>query len=344
MRSTLAVKIACRDAERARRELVAAKALCGDLVPERSKKFVFFPVTKKICLNVPHSFERKRFKTRNRIRGFKELLAEFLSARELAAVIKSFDVVGEIAVIQVPQRLASKAKRIAQALLASNNRIKTVLQKTSGRQGDFRLQRVRWLAGARRFTTIHKENNCLLRVDLRRTYYSPRLSTERARVASLVKQNERVLVPFAGVGPFVLPIARQGKAAEVVAIELNPAAARLLKENVCLNRASDRVRVIQGDAARVMASREFRGWADRIVMPLPHTARSFLPSALKALKRGGTIHFYRIVLKTQGATELEREAREACAQAGKKFKKLGSRRVIVFSPSRAEFVLDFKVF
>ncbi len=351
MQSTLVVKTAVRDAERVRRALADARVLRSDLVPLRSKEFVFFPVTKKIVFprsaarGVAHSFERKRLEARTRPGGFKEILAAFLSKRELALAVKSFDVVGVIAVIQVPAKLNRKAKRIARALLASHPRVKTVLQKTGGRKGEFRVQRVRWLAGAKTFATLHRENNCLFKVNLADAYYSPRLSTERERIAALVKPKERVLVPFAGVGPFAVPIAKTS-GVEVVAVELNPAAAKLLKENVSLNKTVGRVRAVKGDALKLMASKEFVGWADRIVMPLPHSAKSFLPAALHALKHGGVIHFYRIVDKELGAAELEREAREACAAAKPKrgFKRVASRHVINYSPRLAEFVLDFKAF
>ena len=342
MPSTLVVKTASRDAERVRRAIADAGVLCGEFVPLRTPEFVFFPVTKKIKLGVAHSFERKRLEARTRPGEFKELLAAFLTKTELAAAITSFDVVGVIAVIQVPAKLNKNAKRIARALLASHPRVKTVLQKTGSRTGEFRVQRVLWLAGAKTFATLHRENNCLFKVNLKTAYYSPRLSTERERIAGLVKSNEKVLVPFAGVGPFAIPIARLQPSAEVVGIELNPAAAKLLKENVVLNKVGGRVRGVQGDALKVMASREFRGWADRIVMPLPHSAKSFLPSALKALRSGGVIHFYRIVERTAGERELEREAREACAAAGRKFKFVGWRHVINYSPRLAEYVLDFK--
>ena len=349
MQSTLVVKTAAKNAELVRRAIADAGVLRGDLVPLREADFVLFPVTRKIALpaGVKHScsFERSsKLEARTRPGDFKELLAAFLTNAELAAAIKSFDVVGVIAVIQVPAKLNGKAKRIARALLASHPRVKTVLQKTGGRTGAFRVQRVRWLAGAKTFATLHRENNCLFKVNLKTAYYSPRLSTERERIAGLVKPNEKVLVPFAGVGPFAIPIARLQPSAEVVGIELNPAAARLFKENVALNKMDGRVRAVRGDALKAMASPEFRAWADRIVMPLPHSARSFLPAALKALKRGGTIHFYRIVDKTLGEKELEREAREACAAAEpkRKFRRIASRHVINYSPRLAEFVLDFK--
>ncbi|MFH0973520.1 MAG: class I SAM-dependent methyltransferase family protein, partial [Candidatus Micrarchaeota archaeon] len=307
MPTTLVVKIACRDAERARRELADAGVLRKDAVPQRTPEFVFFPITKKIPLRVAHSFSRKRLASRVSAQPFKRAISGFLSKRELGAAVTSFDLIGGIAVIQVPARLEKKKKKIARALLGANNRIETVLRKTGGRRGEYRVQRVEWLAGAKTFAATHKENGCFFRVDLRRAYYSPRLSTERQRIASLVKKNERVLVPFAGVGPFAIPIAKQSKAVEVIAIELNPAAVKLLRENVALNRVSERVRVIEGDALKIMSSKEFRSWADRIVMPLPHSARSFLPAALKALKRGGVIHFYRIVEKRSGAHGGERE-------------------------------------
>ncbi len=346
MPTTLVVKTPAKNAETVRRITAGAGALRGEFVPKRERGYVFFPVTKKIELSVPHSFVRAKLEARVKPKDFGKSLAGFLSGKELAAAVKGFDVVGSIAVIQVPPALAGKAKRIARALLAAHSRVKTVLQKTGGREGAFRVQRVRWLAGAKSFVALHRENECVFRVDLREAYYSPRLSNERARVASLVKSNENVLVPFAGVGPFAILIAKKQPSAEVVAIELNPAGAKLLAENVVLNRVSERVRAVKGDALKLLASLEFRGWADRIVMPLPHSAKSFLPAALKALKKGGAVHYYRIVRKAGAKETIEKEARAACAAAKpkRKFKVLGFRRVVLFSPSKAEYVLDFKVF
>ena len=58
------------------------------------------------------------------------------------------------------------------------------------------------------------------------------------------RSGERVLVPFCGVGPFVIPAAARG--AEITAIEQNQEACRWLSENVLLNGVSDQVNDYHG--------------------------------------------------------------------------------------------------
>ena len=77
-------------------------------------------------------------------------------------------------------------------------------------------------------------------VDVEKCYFSPRLSTERARIADLVEDGEVVLNMFAGVGPYSITIAKRKKA-EVYSNELNEAAYRLHLENNRLNKVEERI-------------------------------------------------------------------------------------------------------
>jgi tRNA (guanine37-N1)-methyltransferase len=222
--------------------------------------------------------------------NLKDVLRGTLTAAQLTHVRTSFDSVGDIAILEIPRELVKKQKTIAQTFLRAYPNFKVVAKKSGGHEGKYRVQRVTVLAGEKRTLTEHKESGVRVRVDVNTSYFSPRLSTERLRIASLVKKGERVLVLFSGVGPYALVIARHSKAAHVTAVELNPAAHRLAVENVRLNKLESTITPVRANAkAWCLKTKEK---FNRIIMPLPMTANQFLPAALKVAKKGATIHCY----------------------------------------------------
>ena len=58
---------------------------------------------------------------------FRSYLSKLLSPIEMQNVRTSFDVVGNIAIIKVPEKLQHKKRDIAQAVMKTNSNIKTVL-------------------------------------------------------------------------------------------------------------------------------------------------------------------------------------------------------------------------
>ncbi len=135
---------------------------------------------------------------------------------------------------------------------------------------------------------MHKEHGLEFAMNVATCYFSPRLSTERLRIAQQVKQGEHVLVMFSGVAPYVLVIAKHSPAFRVYGIEANPAAHKYAVENVQRNRLSHKVVLIKGDVKKVMPKMQF----DRLVMPWPQRANEFLDVTLKTVKKGGMIHYY----------------------------------------------------
>jgi tRNA (guanine37-N1)-methyltransferase len=119
-----------------------------------------------------------------------EMLSDVLSHEELLYVCGSFDIVGDIAVIRLTNASEKNAKKIADAVMSVHGNVKTVLAQTSAISGDFRLRRLVHVSGENRTSTIHREWGCLFSVDLESCYFSPRLSHERARIASLVQPAE----------------------------------------------------------------------------------------------------------------------------------------------------------
>ena len=217
-------------------------------------------------------------------------------------VSSGVDVVGDIAIVRLGDFTVSEKRRVAGALLEQLKNVRVVMEQKGGVEGEYRLRTLRHLAGEKRSATVHRENGCSFRVDVVKCYFSPRLSTERLRVAEAVKPGEHVLNMFAGVGPFSIPIAKL-KGAKVLSCELNEYAARLHSENDSMNKVDGLVEVVNGDAADLprITKKKF----DRVIMPLPSEANRFLPAALVMAKKGGTIHYYRHVL---GVNEVDAKA------------------------------------
>ena len=213
----------------------------------------------------------------------------------------AFDIVGDIAIVE-PGAEAEK-------LLQEHKNINVVLAKKSDVEGDFRIREYGILASrpeARDFSdvpamlrprklteTVHKENGCRFKVDPTEAYFSVRLSTERARIAEKVKKGEKVLVMFAGVGPYPIVIAKMAEPEIVVGIELNPYAVRFFQDNITLNKMEGKVKAIEGDVKDIIP--KMREEFDRIVMPLPKEGESFLYLATKRIKKGGHVHLYKIL-------------------------------------------------
>jgi tRNA (guanine37-N1)-methyltransferase len=261
--------------------------LLNRLRVQRSKDHLLIPVAEPVDVGYP--VERRVFPERVLpARSYKDLVEVPERLRTLLPT--SFDVIGDIALLKIPEELRDHRDAIGRAILAWNRKLRVVAQD-HGVKGDRRVRAVEVLAGERRTVTTHVEFGLRYRVDVARAYFSPRLGTERKRVADAVGRGERVLDPFAGVGPYAVLIAKTREPSRVVASDANPDAVAFLRANVATNRA-DRVDVREGEAKTVLRD---AGPADRIILDLPHSAFEFLPDALRALRSGGTVHAYGIV-------------------------------------------------
>jgi len=213
----------------------------------------------------------------------------------------AFDVVGDIAIVEPGTDGGT--------FLQEHKNVNVVLAKKSEIEGDFRVRDYEIIASrseARDFSdvpgimrpkklteTVHKENGCRFKVDITEAYFSVRLSTERARIANMVKKGERVLVMFAGVGPYPIVIARMAEPDLVVGVELNPYAVRFFEDNIMLNKMEGKVRAIEGDVKDAVP--KLKEEFDRVIMPLPKESDTFLYLATKRIKKSGVIHLYKIL-------------------------------------------------
>lgn len=237
----------------------------------------------------------------------KEALSGILSPEETEKVYSAFDQVGGIVIIKIPDSLESRKSVIAQAILGKIKTAKSVFAQVSAVQGDYRVRTIEFIAGENTTLADYKEHGCRFKVDVARAYFSPRLSTERQRIAELVQDGETVVNMFAGIGTYSIVIAKMVKTCKVYSIDSNPVANDLCMQNAKLNKVSDRVVPICDDATNAIESR-LAGAADRVIMPLPERAKEFVGPAVSALKQKGIVHYFAHV-KADG----KKEAKEAGA-------------------------------
>lgn len=221
----------------------------------------------------------------------KQVLGSTLTPEETAQVYSAFDQIGDIVIIKIPDELMPKKKLIADAILANVKTAKTVFAQVSPVRGDYRVRDLELIAGENRTITEYKEHACRFKVDVAKTYFSPRLSTERQRIAGMVGENETIVNMFAGVGTYSVVIAKANKTCRVYSIDSNSAASELDRINAKLNKVQDRVFSICGDAVEVIKD-SLAGQADRVLMPLPERAKEFVDSAVLALKEKGIVHYF----------------------------------------------------
>ncbi len=334
------VKVPRQRAEKIRRELAASGTLDGGYVPGRDARFVYFPLKAGAKSKLP-LVEKKLRKRTEFGKPLREELGGKLSAAEAAELVASFDIVGDIAVLEIPPALSAKEKLIASLVMKNHHNIRTVAKKTGGTAGEFRIRPVKVIAGEQRTSTIYREGGCDFELDLNKTYFSSRLGTERTRIASLVKKNECVLVPFAGVGPFAIRMAKAVPSATIVGIELNPDAAEYFAANVIRNKCGN-VSLICGDVSKLLPG-NYKAWADRIAMPLPKDAREFLANAMPCLKKGAILHYYAFGDAISPYKKAESEVKKAASLFGRKARILFRRIVRPYSKTTVQVVVDAEI-
>ena len=220
----------------------------------------------------------------------KKTLEDVLSEKESEELFSAFDQVGDIIIIRIPDSLLSKKEIIGKTLLEQVKTAKSVFYQASSVEGDFRTRDLEILAGEDKTETEYKEFGCRFIVDVEKAFFSPRLSTERDRIADLVQEGETVINMFGGVGMFSI-IAAKRKKCTVYNIDINPIAAKLCEKNIELNKLAGKVFSIHGDAAKNVEEK-LKDKGDRVLMLLPERSDEFLDSAILAAKNDGIIHYY----------------------------------------------------
>ncbi len=220
----------------------------------------------------------------------KKALENVLSDKESEELFSAFDQVGEIIIVRIPESLLPKKKIIGEKLLEQVKTARSVFYQYSSVEGDFRTRNLEIIAGEDNTVTEYKEFGCRFIVDVEKAFFSPRLSTERDRIANLAQDSEIVINMFGGVGMFSI-IAAKRKKCIVYNIDINPIATNLCEKNIGINKLAGKVVSLQGDAVQIVEE-QLKNKGDRILMLLPERSDEFLSSAISATKSNGIIHYY----------------------------------------------------
>ncbi len=330
---SLCVEVPLPEGEPARRRLREAGVLAHGLRIEREGDRLYIPVTKGVDIGRP-VLEREFQEGQAQVRSYRDLVRV---PEKLAPLLpKAFDAVGDIVVLRIPDELRGHEAAIGDAILRWNPKVRTVAVD-EGVEGELRIRKVRVVAGERKTRTEHVEFGLRYLVDVERAYFSPRLGAERSRVARQVQPGETVVDMFAGVGPYAILIARTRRPKAVHAIDANPAAVELLRENVRRNRVD--VAVHQGLGQEVLPR---LAPVDRVIMDLPQGAREFLPATVRCVRYGGVVHFYAIIERVR-VEDAREDALVLVRHGGRNAQVLGTRVVRGYSPGRVHLAMDLRI-
>ncbi|MDQ1254980.1 MAG: tRNA (guanine37-N1)-methyltransferase [Euryarchaeota archaeon] len=330
------IKVTKNKGEPVRKILLDLDILDNSLKIGSDENFLYFPLSREStpseqkCLPeeielIDHDFELQQKKP---------------ALEDLLGFSPSYEVIGDIALLEDPDLDKEKALKIADALLRTQKNTKTVLKPLTPVIGEFRVREFEIVAGEPRTETTHREYGCRYKVDLARAYFTPRLSTERSRILSWIKEGDTVVDMFAGVGPYSILLAKSKKPSRIIAIDKNPDAVHYLKENIALNSVKN-IEAIEGDAREV--AKEFAGTTDHVIMNLPHNAYEFLDSAVLLTKPGGIIHYYGITPEDDLFESSIKLIKEAAGRTGRQVEVLEKRIVRSYAPYQYNICIEAKI-
>lgn len=226
---------------------------------------------------------------------------------------KHYDIIGDVALLHSAPP-ADERQQAGATILKQNPRLSVVAVRSAALGTDHRRpESIEIIAGRQRspLITTHTEFGIRYVIDLEAIFFSTRMSNERQRLCQLVRESERICVLFCGCGPEALQLAAKTPAAQVSAIELNPAAVRCATRSLELLRkaqpeAAQKLLFIEGDVRVTVPSLPPASF-DRVVAPRPkgtgdgdgggESALSdggaeFLSLLLPLLRDGGECHWY----------------------------------------------------
>ncbi|MBO5547943.1 MAG: class I SAM-dependent methyltransferase family protein [Candidatus Methanomethylophilaceae archaeon] len=245
----------------------------------------------------------------------------------------SFDVVGDVAMIKIPDELWDYRHQIGDALIRVNWNIRVVFHDY-GVKGDFRIRDLEKIAGEGSSETVHKEFGVKLYTDPSKVYFNPRLSSERSRIANLVKDGEVIIDMFAGVAPFGTVIGKLANPQVIYSIDLNPEAEHFARMNGDKNHI-ECIRPMTGDSSKLIYDLPM---ADRVIMNLPQIADRFLGFAMDRMVSGATAHMYKIIERDEFpkfCDDLEKEMKEKGHRI-----EIHSSELKTYSPTMSVYSMD----
>ena len=342
------IKVETRLGEKIRKALSAAGVLDNEHKIVLDNDNLCFPLRQELALddlqdilgsddfetgtmNFPPAFEVPR--------TLSDALSSILTPEELELLPRAYDLVGDIAILELPDLLSKHAKKIGDAFLSIHRNFTTVLAKKGAISGTTRVREYDLLVGQDKTDTVHIEYGCRIAVDLAAAYFSPRLLEEHHRVAGQVSGEEVVLDMFTGIGPFALHIAKRSHA-RVIAVDINERGIELLQKSITMNRLIGTIEPVIADVRTYIQNKTHHN-IDRVIMNHPSAAFEFIPDACSALKENGVMHYYDFIGGDQPETELAEKITSLVEDAGRNVVEISkTRRVRDSAPYEHQMVAD----
>jgi tRNA (guanine37-N1)-methyltransferase len=245
-----------------------------------------------------------------------------------------------VALVELRRATKKKLKEVVEKIRRHNKNVKSIVKKVHGTRGKFRLRKNELIWGNKNTEVVHKEYGYFLKLNPLDVYFSPRESTIRQYVCKKIRPKENILVMFAGIGPYAICIAKkQPRVKQIVAVEINPKAARYLGENVSLNKVSHLVIPIQG---HVKICEDLPGKFDRVIMPMVKSL-DYLPLAARCSKKNGTIHLYTISKEKNNFGDCEKLVASIMKKIKKRYEVKDIRKISLYAPRKWKVLMEIKL-
>ena len=257
---------------------------------------------------------------------------------------RSFRVLGNIALVNFPEEMSTKDKKVfAKNILDNNKSIRTVVEKVGNFKGKLRKQTTKYIAGENTKEVIYRENGCEFRFNIDETYFSSSLAGERKEVCSFVMPDDEVLAMFAGIAPFPIVIAKNVPVKKIYSNELNRKANKYAEMNIKRNKVSDKVELLPGDIKKVAIKLKDEGRTfDLILMTRPNLDESFLEEAFMVSKSGTRIYYHAFCHVSEKEDQINMIKDEA-KKFGFEVKILNTKDIGDIAPGKVRFRVLFEV-
>lgn len=283
----------------------------------QEKEYLFFPLIEndvllykllnsiKNVVNIELISKKPKLNVKYKYKTVQDALKNKIPDKLFYMVPKSYDIIGNIAIVEFNQfneleneEINTFKISIAKAIKKVNKNVNVIYEKGSEISGKYRLRELNFLHGVDKSETIHKENNCFFKLDIKKTFFSPRLVYERNRIASKnFREDEIIIDLFAGVGTFPIQIAKNHDI-KIITFDINPYAYFYLNENIKLNKIKGKIISNNLDVKILLdplnkLGNSLKNSVDRIIMNLPESSIDFIDVVCFLMKNsGGILHFY----------------------------------------------------
>ncbi len=246
-------------------------------------------------------------------------------------------------ILKLRPEVEDYAQVIAQKVAELYPRSKSIWLRSGQIKGKFRKPTgLEHLWGEESPEVINKEHGIRYKFDFTKIMFAKGNVYERQLLPKRIPKGQVIVDMFAGIGYFTLGLAKKTKPEIIYSIEWNETAFKYLKENIKLNKVSNRVQPIFGDCKEIVKKLADDGVkADFVIMGLLPAPVDAIEPALNLAKKEGTVFVYEGV-EEDDSTRLFDEFSEIAAKKDFDCKLIDRRLVKSFAPHRYHVVLEIQ--